>query len=374
MALELPGLDAAPVRPVALQGFLPEELSALCRACGQAAFRGKQLWQWLQQRGARGWGEMTNIPKVLAAALEAAGCTASPLEVAAASGETEGGTRKLLGRLVDGECVETVVLPSKGRQLTVCVSTEVGCKMGCAFCASGKGGFARRLSAGEIVAQVGAAGREAGLRPDHVVFMGMGEPFDNYDEVLRAVRVLNHPEGLGIGARKLTLSTSGVVPGIRRLAEEGLQVELSVSLHAADPETRRRLMPVERKWPMAELLAACAAYTRKTKRIVTFEYTLIRGVNDRSQDVAALAEKLRLFPCRVNLIPLSPVAEFDGEAPPPERCEAFLDSLARRGIPGTLRRSRGKGVDAACGQLRRRFAAKAEKEFDGKDRISENQT
>ena len=339
---------------IALQGLLPEELQSLCREAGQPAFRGTQLWHWLQANHATRWEQMGNLPRALKEKL-AETHTPEPTAVRKESGEP-GGTRKWLVGLADGDSVESVLIPARDRH-TVCVSTQVGCRMGCAFCASAKCGFARGLSAGEIVAQVQLVAAALGQRPDNVVYMGMGEPFDNYDEVLKSVRILNHPDGLNIGARRITLSTSGVVPGIRRLAGEGLQVELSVSLHAPNPELRRKLMPVENKYPLDELLAECADYTARTKRHITFEYTLIKGVNDSARAAEELAARLRRFPCRVNLIPLSPVEEFAGEAPPREALESFLRILEKRGVEGTLRESKGKGVDAACGQLRRRNPA-----------------
>ncbi|NLG33910.1 MAG: 23S rRNA (adenine(2503)-C(2))-methyltransferase RlmN [Lentisphaerae bacterium] len=338
----------------ALQGLFPEELQALCAAAGQPGFRGKQLWQWVQVRGAMRWEQMGNLPRALKEALSKTH-TAEPARILKESGDS-GGTRKWLIGLEDGEHVETVLIPARDRH-TVCVSTQAGCRMGCAFCASAKGGFARSLSAGEIVAQVQAAAAALGRRPDNVVYMGMGEPLDNYDEVLRSVRILNHPDGLNIGARRITISTCGILPGIRRLAGEGIQVELSVSLHAANPARRKQIMPVENKHPMEELLAACAEYTAATKRHITFEYTLVKGLNDSPEDARELAERLRRFPCRVNLIPLSPVEEFEGEAPARAAMEAFLRILEKRGVEGTLRDSKGKGVDAACGQLRRRSAS-----------------
>ena len=339
---------------IALQGLRPEELQSLCKEIGQPAFRAKQLWQWVQVQGATRWDQMGNLPKALKDAL-AETHTPEPAKILKESGDP-GGTRKWLVGLDDGESVETVLIPARDRN-TVCVSTQVGCKMGCAFCASARCGFARGLTAGEIVAQVQLVAVALGQRPDNVVYMGMGEPFDNYDATLKSVRLLNHPDGLNIGARRITLSTSGVVPGIRRLAGEGLQVELSVSLHAPNPELRRKLMPVENKYPMGDLLRECADYTARTKRHITFEYTLIKGVNDSVRDAEELAGRLRRFPCRVNLIPLSPVEEFSGEAPPREAMEAFLRILEKRGVEGTLRESKGKGVDAACGQLRRRSCA-----------------
>lgn len=334
---------------IALQGLFPEELRDLVQQTGFPPFRAKQLWHWLHLRHAFSWAEMTNLPRPFLDALSTQ-ATPSPLTALRTSGDP-GSTQKWLLELDDGETLETVLIPSRDRQ-TVCVSTQVGCKMACAFCASGKGGWIRNLSAGEIVAQVHYAARQLGHRPDNVVFMGMGEPFDNYDNVLRAVRLLNHPDGLNIGARKITLSTSGLIPGIRRLATEGLQVELSVSLHAPSPDLRRRLMPVETAYPMTALLAACRDYTAATRRIITFEYTLIRGVNDSPAHAEQLAARLSTFPCRVNAIPLSPVAEFQEAAPSRETCQTFLDILARRHIPATLRESKGKSLSAACGQLR----------------------
>ncbi len=335
----------------ALQGLFPEELQALCVAAGQPAFRARQLWQWLQVQGATRWEQMGNLPKTLKESLSETH-TPAPAQIRQESGDP-GGTRKWLVGLGDGESVETVLIPARDRN-TVCVSTQAGCRMGCAFCASAKCGFARNLSAGEIVAQVQMVASMLGRRPDNVVYMGMGEPFDNYDDVLKSVRILNHPDGLNIGARRLTISTCGVIPGIRRLAGEGLQVELSVSLHAANPAMRKQLMPIENKYPMNDLLTACAAYTAATKRHITFEYTLVKGLNDAPADAEELAGFLRRFPCRVNLIPLSPVEEFHGEAPARAAMEAFLRILEKRGVEGTLRDSKGKNLNAACGQLRRR--------------------
>ena len=264
-----------------------------------------------------------------------------------------GQTRKLLVGLRDGECVEEVLIPARDRR-TVCVSSQVGCRFACAFCASGQGGFVRPLEAGEIVGQVLLAWREYGDRPSNIVFMGMGEPFDNYDAVLKSIRILNDPKGIGIGARHITVSTSGVIPGIERLAGEGLQVELSVSLHAPDDALRTKLMPVNRTYPLADLLEACRKYAGATRRIITFEYTLIRGVNDTRAHAVALAKKLKSIPARVNLIPLSPVDGFAGEAPAAGTAELFVDILDQSGINSTVRHSKGSKIDAACGQLRLR--------------------
>jgi len=296
---------------------------------------------------------MTNLPAALRAKLAA---EFKDLDGTAAIAERCGApsdrTAKLLLRLADGELVETVMIPTRDR-LTVCVSPQVGCAFKCAFCASGVDGVTRSLEAGEIVAQVILAARETRVRPDNIVFMGIGEPFANYDASLKAARILNDPEGLGIGARKITFSTCGVVPGILRLADEPEQFELSVSLHAPDQRLREKLMPIAAKrWKLDELMDVCRNYTAKTNRIITFEYTLMDGVNDTPSHCSALVSLLRGFKCRVNLIPLNPTPHFRGGAPSREACEAFAERLMRSGINTTLRRSKGGGVNAGCGQLR----------------------
>ena len=337
---------------IALQGLFPDELRALCVTAGEPAFRGQQLWQWLQAKGTTQWEQIRNLPKPLKKKL-AQTHTPEPVKILKESGSA-GGTRKWLFELDDGETIETVLIPAR-TWTTICLSTQVGCKMGCVFCASGQSGFARHLSAGEIVAQLHTVAALTGRRPDNVVYMGMGEPLDNYAEVLQSIRLLNHPEGLNIGARRITISSCGITPAIRKLATEGLQVELSVSLHAPNRELRRKLMPIENKYPLPDLIAACRDYTRQTKRFVTFEYTLIQGVNDSPANARELARLLRPFSCRVNLIPLSPVAEFAGSAPPRTTIEAFQRTVEQHGVSVTLRASKGQDADAACGQLRRRM-------------------
>ncbi|MFO7535776.1 MAG: 23S rRNA (adenine(2503)-C(2))-methyltransferase RlmN [Kiritimatiellia bacterium] len=330
-------------------GMSREEMKTAVRELGLPAFRADQVWRWVQVQMAADWSRMTNLGPALQQQLGSF-FEISPTHAAEVKQDVSG-TIKLLLRLADNECIETVLIPAEDRR-TVCVSSQAGCRYNCAFCASGKGGYHRDLQAGEIVDQVRQAARYWKERVSNVVFMGIGEPFDNYDAVLKAVRLLNDPDGMGIGARRLTISTAGVIPGIQRLAGEGIQVELSVSLHAADDERRSQLMPINRKYPLPELLAACAAYTRDTKRIITFEYTLIRDVNDSPDQAHALARLLKPFPCRVNLIPLSPVPEYPHVGPLPETLDLFLDILNRNGINATCRFSRGKGVNAACGQLR----------------------
>lgn len=326
------------------------EWTALLAELGQPAFRVGQIWRWLYSGGAESFDAMTNLPAALRSALAERLALAPwrPLETAA----DDGGTAKLLLECRDGQRIESVVIPSGGGAATLCVSTQTGCAFGCAFCATGRLGPGRDLEAGEIVGQILAARAATKHRIDHIVFMGMGEPFANYDNVLKAVRIFNDPDGIAIGARRITLSTCGVVPGIRRLAGEGLQVELAVSLHAPDDALRSRLMPVNRRWPVAELVAACRDFNAATKRIVTFEYTLVDGLNDTRGCATALAALLAPSFARVNLIPLSPVEHFDGRRPARERCEAFAAILRRSGLNATLRHSKGSALSAACGQLR----------------------
>lgn len=334
-----------------IHGFSRSELEDACKALGVPSYRAGQIWGWLYGQRVADWVEMKNLPaslrETLASQFEIASVV--PLKV---EGPPES-TRKILVGLRDGECVEEVLIPARDRR-TVCVSSQVGCRFACAFCASGKGGYVRNLEAGEIVGQVLLAWKEYGERPSNVVFMGMGEPFDNYDAVLKAIRILNAPEGINIGARHITVSTSGVISGIERLAGEGIQVELSVSLHAPDDELRSRLMPVNRKYPLAGLLKACGLYSATTKRMITFEYTLIRGVNDSRHHALTLAKLLRPLSGRVNLIPLSPVDGFEGQAPVAGTAEMFIEVLGRSGINATTRLSKGTNIDAACGQLRLR--------------------
>jgi 23S rRNA (adenine2503-C2)-methyltransferase len=327
-----------------------KEWADLLGELGQPTFRSKQIWQWLYAKGAQSFDEMTNLPAALRTALAERLSLApwAPLETVA----DEGGTTKLLLECEDGERIESVVIPSGGEAATLCVSTQAGCAFKCAFCATGQLGLSRNLEAGEIVGQLFAARAATSFHIDHLVFMGMGEPFANYDNVLKAVRIFNDQDGLAIGARRITLSTCGVVPGIKRLANEGLQVELAISLHAPDDALRSRLMPVNNRWPVAELIAACRDYNAATRRIVTFEYTLVDGLNDTRLCASALADLIDPSFARVNLIPLSPVAHFDGNRPSPARCEAFAAILRRRGINVTLRHSKGSALSAACGQLK----------------------
>ncbi len=328
-----------------------EELKQVCLDLRQPAFRAEQIWNWLYVRRVPDWDGMKNIPAAFRKTLAETYSLEPAATVQSAGGQGAQGVRKLLMNLPDGECVEAVVIPAKGRS-TVCVSSQAGCKFKCAFCASGQAGFRRNLLAGEMVGEVLAAARELGAAPTHVVWMGIGEPLDNYDAVLKAVRIVNDPSGLSVGARRITLSTCGIIPGIRRLAGEGLQVELSISLHAPDDALRTRLMPVNRVYPLADLIPACRDYADKTGRLITFEYTLIKGVNDSPEQAKALVRLLKPVHARVNLIPLSEVAEYDGQPSAISTAILFIAVLERAGINATLRASKGGGVNAACGQLR----------------------
>ena len=335
--------------------ILPEEWKPILTERGLRAFRADQILQALYRDYITDWDQATTLPKDFRETLkqEFPLTRAETLEVA----ESADGTKKLLLGFADGQSVETVLIPATGR-FTQCISTQVGCAMGCAFCASGSQGVVRSLAADEIVAEY-MAGRRLG-EITNIVVMGMGEPFANYDETLRALKLINAGKGPNLGARHITLSTCGVVPGFARLAAEGIQFELSVSLHAPNDALRSQLMPVNRRWPLDELLAACADYTAKTKRIITFEYTVIKGVNDSRACAEELARQVRRVPmAKVNLIPLSPVAHRpDFQTPDEATMLMFLDVLMKHRVQTMLRRSRGKDANAACGQLRlRRLAA-----------------
>lgn len=339
-------------------GILPDEWAVICKEVGLPAFRAKQIVQGLYKDRITSWDELTTLPGAIRARFaEEHPLTALSTVIKTPSSD---GVTKYLLEAQDGERIETVHIPADNR-ITQCISTQVGCAMRCAFCASGQLGCRRNLSAAEIVAQIMTLAIDVGAYPNNVVVMGMGEPFMNYDEVLRALRILNSQAGINIGARHITISTCGIVPGIEKLAQEGVQFELSVSLHAPNNTLRNQLMPVNKKWPMEILLKACNHYTEKTGRIVTYEYTLVKNFNDRRKHALELIDRLRACKkVRVNLIPLSPVDEFDGETPSHEDCLAFLDTLLKAGINTTMRRSRGKQADAACGQLRLRHIKNAE--------------
>ena len=331
--------------------ILPDEWKPILSERGLRPFRADQILQSLYRDYIRDWDAATTLPKDFRETLKSEfPITQTELLDVSESGD---GTKKLLIGFADGNSVETVLIPASGR-FTQCISTQVGCAMGCAFCASGSRGVVRSLTADEIVAEY-MLGRSFG-EITNIVVMGMGEPFANYDETMRALKLINAGKGPNLGARHITLSTCGVVPGFEKLAAEGIQFELSVSLHAPNDELRSELMPVNRKWPLDVLLPACAAYTEKTKRIITFEYTVIKGVNDSRACAEELARQVKRVPmAKVNLIPLSPVEHRpDFKTPDEQTLLMFLDVLMKNRIQTMLRRSRGKDANAACGQLRLR--------------------
>ena len=326
-----------------------EELTAALRDMGEPAFRGKQVFTWLH-RGVRSFDEMSDISKPLreklARTYRVSGLTAARKQVSRTDG-----TIKYLWELHDGNCIETVLMRYRHGN-TVCISSQVGCRMGCAFCASTLGGKVRDLSPGEMLEQVIFAQADGGVPVSNIVLMGIGEPLDNFDNVLRFLELVNHPLGLNIGMRHISLSTCGLIPGIRRLGELELQLTLSVSLHAPDGETRSRIMPVNRAYGVDELFEACHGYFDKTGRRISFEYAMIDGVNDADWQADLIEKKLRGMPGHVNLIPLNDVAE--SPLKPSRRVRQFQQRLERQGVTATVRRSLGGDIDASCGQLRRK--------------------
>ena len=334
--------------------ILPDEWKPILKERGLRPFRADQILQALYRDYIGSWDEATTLPKDFRETLK----IEFPLTKAEVleTSKSEDGTTKLLVGFEDGNSVETVLIPATGR-FTQCISTQVGCAMGCAFCASGSRGVIRSLTADEIVAQYLLARKFGEIT--NIVVMGMGEPFANYDETIRALKLINAGKGPNLGARHITISTCGVVPGFAKLAAEGIQFELSVSLHAPNDALRSELMPVNKRWPIDELLETCAEYTRKTKRIITFEYTVIKGVNDSRGHAEELARQVKRVPmAKVNLIPLSPVSHRpDFKTPSEETLLMFLDVLMKNRIQTMLRRSRGKDANAACGQLRLRHIA-----------------
>jgi len=332
-----------------LIGMDTRSLESLAVSLGEPAFRGRQLAHWLYRRQVREVDEWTNLPLLFREKLRTSYRVTTLTEIG--QQESADGTVKKGFRLQDGEIIESVLIPGKGGA-TVCVSTQVGCPVGCLFCATGHSGYRRNLTPGEIIEQVLLW--QSVTHVTHVVFMGMGEPLLNYAAVLRAVRLLN--QEVGIGMRNLTISTVGIVPQIRRLAREQLQLTLAVSLHAPDDALRQRLIPTQHRYSVAELVSACRDYVAATHRRVTFEYVLLAGINDTPRHARSLASLLRGLVCNVNLIPYNPAAvEADFQRPSPARISRFRSHLEKAGIAVTQRRERGLDIEAACGQLRRRL-------------------
>ena len=326
-----------------------EEITAAMKSLGEPAFRGKQVFSWLH-KGVRSFDEMSNLSKALREKLDNAYYITVPA-VERKQVSAQDGTIKYLWKLADENCIETVLMQYRHGN-TVCISSQVGCRMGCAFCASTIGGKVRDLRPSEILDQVLFTQIDSGLTISNIVLMGIGEPMDNLDNVLRFLELVNHSDGLNIGMRHISLSTCGVLPGIERLADIGLQLTLSVSLHAPDSETRSKIMPVNKAYDVEKLFAACHAYFKKTGRRISFEYAMIDGVNDSDAQADLIAEKIRGMPGHVNLIPLNDVAE--SPLKPSRRTRQFQQRLESHGITATVRRSLGGDIDASCGQLRRK--------------------
>ena len=332
-----------------LKSMTQEEITRFLRDLGEPAFRGKQVFTWLH-KGVRSFDEMSSLSKALREKLKAQ-CTITVPTVARKQISRLDGTIKYLWRLSDGNCIETVLMQYRHGN-TVCISSQVGCRMGCAFCASTVAGKVRDLTPGEMLDQVLFTQLDAGREISNIVLMGIGEPLDNRENVLRFLELVNHPDGLHIGMRHISLSTCGVVPGIDWLADLGLQITLSVSLHAPDSETRSKIMPVNRAYDVEELFAACHRYFKKTGRRISFEYAMIDGVNDHDWQADLIAKKLKGMPGHVNMIPLNDVVESPFK--PSRRIGAFQKRLESHGITATVRRSLGGDIDASCGQLRRK--------------------
>ena len=332
-----------------IKSMTQQELSQFLKELGEPAFRARQVFTWLH-RGAASFDEMTNLSKSLREKLKGQCFITAPV-VARKQESRLDGTIKYLWELSDGNCIETVLMQYHHGN-TVCISSQVGCRMGCAFCASTIAGKVRDLRPSELLDQVLFTQLDSGLPVSNIVLMGIGEPLDNMDNVLRFLELVNSPHGLNIGMRHISLSTCGVVPGIDALAEKQLQLTLSVSLHAPDSETRSRIMPVNRAYDVEELFAACHRYFRKTGRRISFEYAMIDGVNDHDWQAELIARKLKGMPGHVNLIPLNDVVESPYK--PSKRVGAFQQKLESLGVTATVRRSLGGDIDASCGQLRRK--------------------
>lgn len=360
-----------------IRNYSLEDLAKILKGWQEPEYHAKQIFSWIYQKGAGSFEEMTNLSLALRKKLKES-FAFKHLELTKLL-ESADGTNKFLFRLEDGNFIESVMIPAEGR-FTACLSTQVGCKYSCRFCASGLLGFKRNLEVWEILAQAleinpvrdyGAIRKDKEVsngvnlrmhsggaeRISHIVFMGTGEPLDNYDNVLKAIRIINAKDGLNIGARRITISTAGVIPGIEKLSQEGLQIELSVSLHASNDATRIRLMPINKKYPLKELISSCRKYASDTDRQVTFEYALIKDVNCSNRDARDMVKLSKGWLAKVNLLVYNPVEELSFQPPDNKEILAFKHLLQNEGIPVILRRPRGQDIEGACGQLRLRQGA-----------------
>jgi 23S rRNA (adenine2503-C2)-methyltransferase len=332
-----------------IKDLLLKDLEERLELLGEDKYRAMQIMHWIYREGATSFDQMSDLSLALREKLK------TIFSVTALESQNKqisvDGTAKYLFRLNGEALIETVMIPTPKRR-TVCVSSQVGCLFGCRFCASGLGGFGRNLSASQIIDQVVFVEKDIGSRVTNVTMMGIGEPLANYDNVVKAIRIMNCKDCLGLGARKITISTCGFVPSIRRLAKENLQIELSVSLHAPDNPTRDKIMPVNRKYNIEDLLQTCRDFIRQTKRQVTFEYLLLKSVNDSPRCAEKLGALIKGINCKVNVIPYNPVSGLRFEAPATDTINLFLQKLKDCGVKFTPRETRGRDIDAACGQLR----------------------
>lgn len=329
------------------------ELQNLLISMDEKPFRARQIYQWMHEKMADNFEEMTNISGTLRKKLEET-CSLTCLEPVQVLTSEIDGTGKFLFRLEDGNAVESVLMKYKHGN-SVCISSQAGCRMGCRFCASAIGGLSRNLTVSEMLEEVYRVQKLSGERVSNVVIMGTGEPLDNYDNIVKFIRMISDGQGLNIGQRNITLSTCGLIPQIRQLAEEGFQVTLALSLHAAEQEKREKIMPIAKKYEIGELLQACSDYFHKTGRRITFEYSLMKGVNDSAADAEALCRLTKGFGAHINLIPVNPVEEREYEQSHKKVILDFKNKLEKCGINVTIRREMGRDINGACGQLRRSY-------------------
>ena len=339
-----------------IRSYTFEELKTEMESIGEKAFRTKQIYEWLHVKLVDSFDEMTNLSKTLREKLDA-GYRITKVSMLERQISQIDGTNKFLFELEDGHVVESVLMKYKHGN-SVCISSQVGCRMGCRFCASTIGGLERNLLPSEMLGEIYQIQKISGERVSNIVVMGTGEPLDNYDNFVKFVRLLSDEKGLHISQRNITISTCGIVPNMKRLAEEGLQITLALSLHGSTQEKRTVLMPIANKYELPDVLEACDYYFEKTGRRITFEYSLVHGVNDRDEDANELIEILKYRNCHINLIPVNPIKERDFQKPSRKSAENFKNKLEKSGINVTIRREMGSDIDGACGQLRRRFVEK----------------
>ena len=352
-----------------IKSMTPEELEAFLKELGEKPFRAKQIYDWLHVKLAERFEEMTSISKELQRKLDEA-CSLTCLRVVDEKVSNIDGTRKYLFALADGNIIESVWMQYHHGN-SVCISSQAGCRMGCRFCASTLDGLARNLRPSEMLDQSYRIQRITGERVSNVVVMGSGEPMDNYDNLVRFIRLISHEKGLNISQRNLTVSTCGLVPEIRRLAEEGFQITLALSLHAPDDEVRKTLMPIANRYCLKDVLAACRYYYQQTGRRLTFEYSLVHGVNDNLREAAALSKLIRHEHGHVNLIPVNPIKERDFVQSGQKEIQDFKNLLEKNGINVTIRREMGRDIGGACGQLRKGFLDEEKAQGGGQDEMTE---